>query len=423
LAKEGGWIVFGQAASILGALLLVRVLTQHLDPAKYGQLALGLTVAGLVNQVVMGGISGGIGRYYSIAVERKELPGYLGASFQMMGFATVTVSVIALPLMVGLYWLECSQWMGLAAAAMVFSVLSSYNSSLNGIQNAARQRSIVAFHGGLDAWLKILFALGVMLWLGSSSTAVVIGYILSSLIVIGSQVLFLRRLFPSLSPAGCDYKPWRREMWAYSWPFSTWGIFTWAQQSSDRWALQAFASTQEVGQYAVLFQLGFTPIFLAGGLAMNFLGPVLYQRSGDATDQTRIIDTYQITRKLTIAGLIMTLIGFLLGYGLHKWIFQLLINKQYHAVSYLLPWMILSAGFMSCHHILGMRVSSLLRTKELVYPQIIMASLAISLNIIGAFLNGITGLTASMVIFSIIYFLWMAYFSNNIFRNSKFSPI
>ena len=45
LAVEGGWIVAGQAASVLGSLLLVRVLTGHLNPTQYGELALGLTVA------------------------------------------------------------------------------------------------------------------------------------------------------------------------------------------------------------------------------------------------------------------------------------------------------------------------------------------------------------------------------------------
>ena len=45
LAKEGGWILAGQIATVLGSLMLVRVLTEHLDPVQYGQLALGLTVA------------------------------------------------------------------------------------------------------------------------------------------------------------------------------------------------------------------------------------------------------------------------------------------------------------------------------------------------------------------------------------------
>jgi len=76
LSKEGFWIVIGQVATVLSALALVRVLTEYLEPAQYGQLALGLTVAGLVNQVVMGGVTAGIGRFYSIAAEKNDLPGY-----------------------------------------------------------------------------------------------------------------------------------------------------------------------------------------------------------------------------------------------------------------------------------------------------------------------------------------------------------
>ncbi|MFM2394687.1 MAG: hypothetical protein RLZZ546_2669, partial [Bacteroidota bacterium] len=63
LSKEGGWILSGQIATVIGSFFLVRVLTEYLDPVDYGKLALGLTVAGFVNQLVMGGISNGITRF------------------------------------------------------------------------------------------------------------------------------------------------------------------------------------------------------------------------------------------------------------------------------------------------------------------------------------------------------------------------
>ena len=71
LAKEGSWVIIGQIIAILGSLVLVRVLTEYLKPVQYGQLVLGLTLGGLVNQVVMGGMSNGITRFYSIAAEKK----------------------------------------------------------------------------------------------------------------------------------------------------------------------------------------------------------------------------------------------------------------------------------------------------------------------------------------------------------------
>ena len=112
LSAEGGWIVAGQVASVIGALVLVRMLTEYLDPAQFGQLALGLTLAGLVNQTVLGGITAGIGRYYSIAADRQDLGAYLLATRYLLAYSTVAVAAITLMLMTSLYWLGYSQWIG-----------------------------------------------------------------------------------------------------------------------------------------------------------------------------------------------------------------------------------------------------------------------------------------------------------------------
>lgn len=413
LAKEGGWIAAGQIATVLGALVLVRVLTEYLDPAQYGQLALGLTVSGLVNQVVMGGVTAGIGRFYSIAAEKSDLPSYLHASRQLMRYASTVVIAIALVLMGGLFWLGYSQWMGLAAAALVFSVSSGYNTSLNGIQNAARQRAIVAFHGGLDAWLKILLAVGVMVWLGSSSTAVVMGYALSSFLVTGSQFFFLRRLIHPQAKEQQANENWGRLIWAYSWPFSAWGVFTWAQQVSDRWALQTFASTQEVGMYAVVFQLGYVPIGLAATMAMTFVGPILYQRAGTATDQSRNTQVHRIAWGITLVGLLMTVLAFGFTYMLHEWIFRLLVDAQYHSVSPVLPWMVLAGGIFAAGQMLALKLMSDMKSMAMTAAKIVTAILGVVLNMYGAAQFGLHGVVAALVAFSSLYFLWMAWLAQH----------
>lgn len=413
LAKEGVWILSGQIASVVGALVLVRVLTEYLEPAQYGQLALGLTVAGLVNQVVMGGVTAGIGRFYSIAAEKNDLPGYLHASRQLMGYATVSVVAIALVLMAGLLFLGYSQWLGLATAALVLSLLSGYNASLSGIQNSARQRAVVAFHGGLDSWLKILLAVGVMLWLGSSSTAVVLGYALSSLLVTGSQLIFLRRLLRPQDKTPQPFANWGPQIWAYSWPFSVFGIFTWMQQISDRWALQTFSSGHEVGLYAVLFQLGYVPIGLATGMAMTFLGPILYQRSGSASDQSRNISVHRIAWRITFVSLLMTALAFALTFLLHEWIFQLLVAEKYHAVSYLLPWMVLAGGIFAAGQMLALKLMSEMKSSVMTSAKIVTAILGVGLNVYGASRFGLQGVVAALVAFSCIYFIWMSWLAQH----------
>lgn len=408
LAKEGSWIVAGQIAAVAGALVLVRVLTEHLDPAQYGQLALGLTVAGLVNQVVMGGIIAGIGRFYSIAAEKSDLPGYLKASQGLMGYATLVVGGLALALLVGLVWSGQGQWLGLAVAVLIFSVMSAYNSALSGIQNAARQRAIVALHGSLDAWLKIGLALCVMFWLGNSSAAVVIGYACSSILVTFSQLVFLRRTIPAQQQKSTTDHQWMGQLWVYSLPFSTWGIFTWMQQVSDRWALQTFASTTEVGHYAVLFQLGYTPIALATGLIMSFLGPILYQRSGDATDHARNANVHRLSWRITQLSLLVTLLGFALTFFMHEWLFSLLVATEYRGSSYYLPWVVLAGGVFAAGQMLALKLMSEMKSAAMTKAKISTALVGILCNVIGAALAGIQGVVGALVAFSVISFVWMA---------------
>src|SRR5690349_5276104 len=78
-SREFLWIILGNAAAAIGSVVGIRVLTEFLDPHAYGQVALGVTLAMLANQTVMGPLGNGVMRFYAPAVERKDLPSYLAA--------------------------------------------------------------------------------------------------------------------------------------------------------------------------------------------------------------------------------------------------------------------------------------------------------------------------------------------------------
>ena len=311
--------------------------------------------------------------------------------------------------MAGLFWLGHYQWLGLVASALVYSVFSGYNACLGGIQNAARQRAIVAVHSGLDAWFKILLVVGVILWFGSSSTAVVLSYALSSLLMTGSHLFFLRRRIRSLGDKSQAPASWGRQMWLYSRPFSIFGVFTWFHLASDRWALQTFSSTEEVGLYAVVFQLGFVPIGLLMGMAMSFLVPILFQRSGSGEDQARNISVHRVAWRAAFVSLIVTLISFLVTFFLHEWMFNLLVSEKFHLVSYLLPWMILGGGFFATGEMIAVKLMSDMKPAKLIIVKIVTAVLGVGLNIYGASQYGLRGVVAALVVFSVIYLFWIAW--------------
>src|SRR5439155_23990103 len=132
--------------------------------------------------------------------------------------------------------------------AVLLSLLSGYSAALDGMQNAARQRVVVAWHDGVTIWLRFLIAVALVAVLGRSSAAAMLGYAVASALVLASQGLFFRSKILSFRP-DTEYATrdamlsWERRMQSYAWPYSTWGLFTWLQMNSDRWGLQVFRTT------------------------------------------------------------------------------------------------------------------------------------------------------------------------------------
>lgn len=196
LSKEGFWVVLGQVMAMVGSLVSVRMLTELLDPASYGELALGMTLSTLVNQTVLGPLSNGVTRFYAPAQEKGNLGGYLYAVRRLVFSATGVIVLMILLTAAGLLIAGRTEWIAIAIAALVFAILSGYNSILSGIQNAARQRSIVALHQGIESWTRFLVAVALLSWLGATSTVAMVGYATSLILVLGSQYFSFAKSFP-----------------------------------------------------------------------------------------------------------------------------------------------------------------------------------------------------------------------------------
>jgi len=302
---------------------------------------------------------------------------------------------------------------------LIFSILQNIGLSMRGIQNAARQRSIVALHMGMDSWLKTGLAVGVMFWLGSSSTAVIIGYTVSATLITASQFFFLRNFLRTKKDAHQENrsKDWRGQIWSFSKPFSIWGLFVWFQQVSDKWALGLFSTTGDIGQYAVLFQLGYVPIGIFTGMMISFLGPILYQRSGAATDDKRNKSVHKLVWYISGVGFLITGVAFIFTLTMNEWLFKFLVAEEFRISSPLLPWVVLAGGIFSVGQILALKLMSDMKVNLIKNVKIITAISGGVMNFYGAWYFGISGVVMALLAFSTFYFLWMAFI---VYRASNF---
>lgn len=410
ISREGLWVFSGQALAILGTLLGIRLLTGLLNPVAYGELALGITLMHFVDQVVLGPLSFGASRFYAPSFEKGELSQYLQAVRRLMLSTTGFVLLLMLLLIIGLGITGQTKWIGIAAAALIFAILRGLNLILSGIQNAARQRAIVAIHQGVEPWVRFLVAVGFLLWIGATSTMAMIGYSFAAIFVLGSQYRFFKKTILQGTgnvENGSDLQ--QAQIWKFTWPMSIYGVFTWIQLISDRWALELMSGTQDVGFYTVLFQLGYQPMFIIMGMVIQFVAPIYYQLAGDATDSQRNANVYELNKSLIGMVFLLTGMTFLFGYVFHIQIFRIFVAPEYASVSHFLPWMFLAGGLFSVGQILSLNLMSQMKTRDMMFAKIITALLGVALNFAGAYWYGIKGIVIATVIFSITYFLSMSF--------------
>jgi O-antigen/teichoic acid export membrane protein len=238
-----------------------------------------------------------------------------------------------------------------------------------------------------------------------------LGYALSVALVLGSQYVFFRKIASKHEADAEKQASWRAQIRQFAWPFATWGIFYWAQSASDRWSLGLFATTQEVGLYAVLFQLGYAPMALAAGMALQFFAPIFYQRAGDASDSQRNANVRRVSRRLTAVTLGLTAGACLIALLFHSQIFGMLVAREYAPVSYLLPGVMLASGLFACGQTIGLDLLSQMKPRLMMTLTIVSSLVGVALNFIGAYLFGIPGVVVAGILFSAVYAVWMAMLS------------
>lgn len=417
LSKESAWIVAGQIIAGMASLVLVRVLTEFLDPSEYGVLSLALTMGTLIGQVGFSGAMPGIMRYYPIAVENGEVTQYFRASCRMMAYGIIIAVCLGAILISSLPLFGIGNIMSLIGLSIAYNIICNINTVQTMIQNAARQRKVVALNSILDSFLRVAITSALIVFVNKTAQMVFVSYIASISIVLISQAYFIRKLIPKKKSISSYSKDWIGNIWEYSKPFAYFNLFTWIQASSDRWALESFMSSSEVGLYSVLLQLGFTPIGMVAGLVATLIGPILFQQSGDTKDDSRNIMVHKKTWQLTFAAVITTLMASLFAIIFHEEIFNLLVSKEYRRISYLLPWMVLAGGLNAAGQMLSLKIMSELNTHAMVLPKITTSLLGTILNYGGAYFAGVTGVVFAAVVFSFIQIVWLGWLSRQPISN------
>ena len=407
LSREFVWVVIGQAAALVGGIVGIKLLTSSLGTKGYGELALGQTVALLFNQVLFGPIGQSFFRFFSVFREHKQLSGLFFFLRKLFLWLTPIILILSALIALFLGMSLSGKWGWLILASAGFGLLDGANGIYQIMQNAARQRAIVALHQGMIRWLQPLAAVGMVMLIRQSGSVAMLGFCIGTLaILISQRYFFVRMIFKGKIEKDKNQQLISKTLLRYAYPFAIWGVVTWGQISSDRWALQTFLGEHEVGLYAVLFQLGNMPISLVTGLLIQLSSPIIFERIGDASDANRVHSALRWIGVNVAIFSTFVLLVIAITWSMHGKLFRWTTAQDFWEVSFLLPLVCLGAGLFQLGQIFSIVGQAFNKVQMYIMPKVSVGVLAAVLNFILCRKFGLKGVIMTLIIVGISYSVW-----------------
>ncbi len=410
LSYEFTWVALGQALAAAGCIGGVRLLTDVMTPASYGELVLAVTAVTLAQQVGISPLALAAQRFFAPAREEDKSAVYLAGLRALAWRGGQWLVGVAAVLAVGL-WLSIGGVWGLTVlAATMLALVLGFGAILDALHNAARLRAAVAWHQAGSQWLRWAGAAAAVWLLGSEAHIALLGSCCGlGLMCLPRWRVFVRQVRGSTPlPRGeaCGAPEWQARLQSYLWPFASWGVLAWAMSASDRWALQMFASTDAVGQYAVLFQLGFFPCVMLADMLQQFLAPILFQRAGGGDDGQRQQRVLHLNRRLVGVGALLLSASTAACWLLSDTMLSLLAGAAFRRHAELLPWMMGAGSLFALGQLAALGIVSGAHSRRLLPAKVGSSLLGIGANLAGAYCWGLPGVVGGSLLGAATYLGW-----------------
>ena len=416
--KEISSISLGYSFTAIGGLLGVRILTAYLTPSQYGELALGITMGGFFYSVLIGPLTNGITRFFSIAKEKKEIRFYLLNIFQIIFKSSALISLLSLIVIILIFFSGNSKWIKLAMLSIAFGFTYSLNNLIIGLLAVTRKRLKVSLNQALITFLRFLVAVLFIKLFGASGKVALFGQFIGLLIVLFIQLnLFIPDLKKYISKEGNKTREvdWQKKIISFSRPLIVIGALNWTRLAAEKWGILFFTNYDEaLGYYAVIYQFGYYPISLLVNLLTNYLRPIYFERAGD--NKEKLINTYVLGIKIFISVVVGLTFLIYLIFNYREIIFSVILDEKYKSVSYLIGVMMMSSLLNESTSFVTLLMQTKRDTKPLLKPNLLSYLLGLLLTLTGAYLYGLYGVVLASIVNSSIRFIYFSFLCKNHYK-------
>ncbi len=400
----------GKIAIAVGSLLTLWAVTSGIDPAAYGELALAMTGVSLLQQVVYAPISQALLRFSATADAERHFGLLAWVASTRTAIPSLTVLAVGSVGAGALLIANRTHLALLVVAALAYGLASGAQAMCEAVRTSFRQRPLVLRYQLVGVSIRTGMA-ALFVTVHPSSTSALSGFAIGSSVVVLLQAPGIRRW--ASRPAG-DHgdhlQRWKTSISAYTSPLAIWASISWMQVASDRWSLEAFTSREDVGRYAVLYQLGYYPIMMLSSIITSFGSPIVFGRAGDGTRTEELAASRHLNFQLCLLTVGLSLVLTALATAWHGVAFDLVGDAAYRDVSPLLPLVVLAGGLFAAGQVATLAPMANADTASLLLPKIVTSLVGVAMTAAGAALFGIEGVIGSNIAFGLLYAVWIGWF-------------
>lgn len=413
---EAFWVGFGLGASVLALLAGTFFLTQLLSTAEYGKLALAISLTALAVQILGDPVGRTAVRFYAHCSETGGLDGLLLNLCRSLLFSFIIIVIACVAILIAGYSLNFFEEPYFVIITGIFTILLLLNRVASGLEDAARKRRFRGLIQGAFEVLRFFFAIILVIFLTSPDAQTVLaGFVIAGLLIAAAHGFFLLRLLikantgtntPSLGSASETVS-----MAGFQAPLMISNACIWIVIMAERWILNHFGHSGDVGGYAAVYQLSFIPMLFISNFLILLIEPILYQAGMPDFSIQKSSQTLQINKYAVVAIMVVTLILFSTLLVFHQKLGNYFLGQNFRSYSWLFPWLLLSGGFFAASQQLLLILSYKMRTDLLALLWAIVAAMAVALYLIGSMYWQVKGIVMAVVSVNSLLLLLSIFFS------------
>ncbi|WP_282114492.1 oligosaccharide flippase family protein [Pseudoalteromonas arctica] len=361
--KELYWTVLFQFSSLVGGVVLMKLLAVSLTTAEYGLYAIITSIVAFVLMMPFTALLQGVSRYVSI-YKKKGKEGEFITSVIVLIQMCITAYILV-GMLVYLFYPLSVEWSNKFFLVLLLAISEVFKIMFRAINNANRERKNIAISVFVEFASKITLVFIIHMSTSLNINDVLIAFVIANIL---SVIIMLNKNRDSISRSNFSRKYFdihTLRTLTFSYPLILWGGFGWLRDMSNRWYLDYFLGKEEVALFTMIASLALIIPLALQGVIGSFFIPIIYQKENDKKGVAERFLKLVIPILATVF-----LIGFIILYFIKDFIVVLFTDEKYLTISWMLPWMFLAYSFYVLSMVATYELLSDKQTKKLLLSSI-----------------------------------------------------